>query len=121
MMGELFSVAAVRAHRPDIHSTVAIGSEINATLPPHRPFAGARIFRRQRLGLGIAATELPQILSCTALIPLRVAALGREPREEDRCARVLVTAIRGLGEGHWGGYPGDIGTANIERNELVIG
>ena len=82
VLRELAQVGAVGLHRPQIHRSVAVAGEIDATLRPHRPTARPGEIRGERGGLDLARGVAPQVLRGAALVTFRVAALRGEAGEK---------------------------------------
>ncbi len=113
----LAQVAAVLVHRPDVHAAVPVAQEVDAAAPPHRPLARSRVVAGEGHGLGRAKGLLPEALRGAPAVALRVAALERQPREEERAPVGRKGAVRGLGERQ------DRASAarEVEAHELGVG
>src|SRR5580704_2973163 len=97
VMGELLQVFSAFIHRPQVHGSVAIGQEIDPAIPPHRVLAGAAVVGGQG-DCFVSAVKFPEGLRGSALVTLCGAALGRQPREEERAAARIVASMGRLAE-----------------------
>ncbi|MBZ5585908.1 MAG: hypothetical protein LAQ30_27695 [Acidobacteriia bacterium] len=77
----LLQVFPVLVHGPEVHDAVAVGEKVDAPVPPHGVFAGARVVPGERNGFRAAGGILPEVLDLAALVALRVAALERQAGE----------------------------------------
>ena len=98
----LAQVGASGRHRPDVIGAIAVADEIQAALPPHRPFAIAGIGRQQlhRLGLAIDIVA-PQLRVGAAPVILDVVVGERQAvaGEVQGLAGVVEHGVVGVGHG----------------------
>ncbi len=113
----LAQVVAVLVHRPDVHGAVAVAQEVDAPAPPHRRLARARVVAGERHRFRRPLRVLPHALGGSAPVALRVAALEREPREEEGAPVGRPGGVRRLGERHGGA----LAARQVEAQELRVG
>ena len=111
----LLEVGPALVHGPEVHRAVAVACEVHPALPPHRVLAGTGEVGGQRDRLGASLDERPDVLGCSSTVPLRVAALERKPREEQRLAVRVVATIAGLRQREKPMSP----AADVERDQLL--
>ncbi len=91
----LAQTLSVFIHRPEIHHTIAITQEVDATLPVHGVLTGAGIAGGERDGF-LTRQILPKALRGSTLVTFGVASLEGEASEKESLAGAVVRALRGL-------------------------
>ena len=93
----LFQAVPVSVHRVDVHHAVAVGKEVDPSVPEHRIVRGSGPVGGQRHGLrtGVVA---PDVLRRAALVAFGLTRLPVVAREEKRVAVRRVARFRRLGQ-----------------------
>src|SRR6202040_595520 len=81
MVGVLLHVAALWVHGKHVHGAVAVGEEIDATVPEHRIVRGSGVVGGEGHGFR-AGIVTPDVFGGAALVALRGASLPGESCEE---------------------------------------